>query len=301
MIKKYIFILVFVYILMFTSCGKNEKEENVTSKATTTITTPETTVTTTVPDTTITTTTCETTTTTVPDVTTTKATTKSEVVPMLIFDNKYVSAMASEYSISESYKISDVPYINQYSVGLNTWCEIVATTMVLNYYGINITAENACNFLDIANEPVWIDNQLFGPDPSLSFVGNPHINGGYGCFAPAIVNAANRIITNYNSTISVQDITNCDSDELFYQVSQGHPVLVWATGKMKTPTLTDTWIIRETGESFTFVAGEHCLVLTGYDENNVYLNCSMYGQVAYNKETFLLRWRQMGSQAVLIS
>lgn len=74
---------------------------------------------------------------------------------------------------------------------------------------------------------------------------------------------------------------------------------------------TTTWIINYTdenselkkGDNFTWTAGEHCLVLVGYDRNNYYFNdpYKNHGLIAYKKSLVNKRYIAMGKQCVHIN
>ncbi len=219
---------------------------------------------------------------------------------ILVFNNNYTTTNQEVLDIPANYMITDVPLINQYSVGLPTGCEIVSATMVLNHLGYDITATEACDYLRQAPHPEYNDGIVTGYSPTEYFIGNPAFSSSYGCYAPVIVDAMNDIISAYGGSYNISDITNCYSDELFYYVSQDIPVIVWATDMMLTPFIVDTWVEVNSGERVEFIAREHCLVLTGYDEDKVYFNCPQYGKVTYDKEVFMLRWRQLGCQAIVV-
>ncbi len=42
----------------------------------------------------------------------------------------------------------------------------------------------------------WKNGTQYGPDPSTKFVGDPRSSSGFGCYAPVITNALNKILTN---------------------------------------------------------------------------------------------------------
>ena len=60
--------------------------------------------------------------------------------------------------------------------------EISATTMLLNYYGINVNKMELVNYLETEELP----KNSKGPDPWAVFVGNPKLTTGYGCYSPVI-------------------------------------------------------------------------------------------------------------------
>lgn len=197
----------------------------------------------------------------------------------------------------ELEKNIDVPVICQYPE-LPTGCESVAATMVLQYYGVSITAEEfAGNWLECSENFYSSDNGLYGPDPNEVFAGNPFSEYAYGCYASPIVEAINANSMEYNA----KKITNKTVKEICNEyIDHGIPVLIWATMSMKESQRGKSWYLPD-GSEFTWIAGEHCLVLVGYDKNYYFLNDPQSGStVAYQKDIVEKRFLELGSQAVYI-
>ncbi len=192
----------------------------------------------------------------------------------------------------------EVPKICQYPL-LPTGCESVAAAMVLQYYGEDVKAEVfASEWLKKDSNFYNENGVLYGPDPYEVFVGDPFSRNSYGCFAQVIAEAINqnsdlcKAETIYD--ISLQEL--CDT-----YLSHGQPVLIWATMGMKEASDGNSWTLPD-GNSYTWIAGEHCLVLTGYDSRHYYLNDPMSGAtVGYSKEIVEKRYESLGKQAVIIS
>ena len=69
---------------------------------------------------------------------------------------------------------------------------------------------------------------------------------------------------------------------------------------MKESKRGRTWHF-ENGEKFTWISGEHCLVLVGYNEDFYYFNDPQSGStVAHQKSIAEERFEELGSQAVYI-
>ncbi len=204
--------------------------------------------------------------------------------------------MRAEMEIAQ--KLIDVPAISQYPE-LPTGCESVAATMVLQYYGADITAKEFANSWLECNTRFHKENgKLYGPDPNKVFAGNPFTKNSYGCFATPIVNAVNR-----NSvTCKAQSIGNKSLPELCTEyIDHNKPLLLWATMHMKESYEGNAWYLED-GTKFAWTAGEHCLVLVGYNEKVYFLNDPMSGStVAYQKSTVEKRFAELHSQAVYIS
>lgn len=180
---------------------------------------------------------------------------------------------------------------------LPTGCEATAAAMVLQYWGEEVTPEEVAeNWLPASENFYTLDGVDYGPDPRKEFVGNPFTTDSYGCYAPVIVDAINK-----NSTrCQAENYTGASLTELFDCISQGTPVLIWATVEMKPARVGNSWVL-ESGETFTWTAGEHCLVLVGYEDGMVYLNDPYTGrQECYDIEIVEERYEELGCQAVLI-
>lgn len=190
-----------------------------------------------------------------------------------------------------------VPALCQYPE-LPTGCESTAAAMVLNFYGAEISpSEFASAWLECSEDFYTYNGVFYGPDPNMVFAGDPFSSAAYGCFSNPIANAINR----NSQKLSAEVIIGKRLDELCESyIANGKPLLIWATMAMKKSYSGKSWTTPE-GSTFTWIAGEHCLVLVGFDERFYYLNDPMSGSlVAYPKETVQKRFDELGSQAVLI-
>ncbi len=195
--------------------------------------------------------------------------------------------------------ILDVEYISQ--AGYPTGCESASAVMLLHAAGYSTTI---ADFIDSAlniGSLYYSGGILYGPHPDDAFIGNPRLSSGYGCYAPVIVNALNKILTGGDTAVNLTGTSL--SDLLTNYVDRGTPVAVWATINMVESTPGTQWVIPETGKTFTWKRSEHCLVLVGYDENYYYFNdpYNNNGLKAYDKATVEARFAYMGSQSVVIA
>ena len=99
------------------------------------------------------------------------------------------------------------------------------------------------------------------------------------------------------------DITGTDLEiiEKNY-IEQDIPVIIWATIHMSEPREGDSWKLAD-GSTFRWIAGEHCLVLVGADDNYYYFNDPDHSgeAIGYEKELVRQRYEQLGEQAIIIS
>ncbi len=194
-------------------------------------------------------------------------------------------------------KLIDVPAICQYPE-LPTGCESASATGVLQYYNVNISAtEFASDWLSCNEDFYRINGALYGPDPNRVFAGNPFSSNAYGCFAGPIADAINR----NSDKLYAQIITDRTIEELCADyIDNDRPILIWATIGMKESYNGNSWLL-ENGVLFTWIAGEHCLILVGYNDDFYYLNDPTSGStVAYQKQLVEKRFDELGKQAVLI-
>lgn len=195
----------------------------------------------------------------------------------------------------------DVPYLSQEGE-YPTACEIVSAVMVLSYYGYNVSIDD---FIDdyLPKADIFVNTEtglLTSTSPTQAFIGDPRSSGGYGCYAPVIVSALNNAVGN---TALAMDTTNTDIDTLVDNyVKRNIPVLLWASINLAPTSVGDSWILEDTGEWFTWTAGEHCMVLVGADQNYYYFNdpYNSNGTVKYHKNLVTKRWEELGKQSVVL-
>ena len=63
-----------------------------------------------------------------------------------------------------------------------------------------------------------------------------------------------------------------------------------------------SWVDESTGNTVSWFGNEHCLLLTGYntEENLVYVNDPLRGQISYDMKTFEKRFNELDRNAVII-
>ncbi len=211
------------------------------------------------------------------------------------------------------YRIDNVPFISQngkYPSG----CESISTTMLLQYYNYKITPET---FIDGYLHTDYLresedGTSVVGPDPYTAFIGSPYAEASLGCYPPVIVDALNKIFDETNSKNTAVNTTGKSLEELIdTYIVQDEPVLVWATMNLWQPAETDSWIVEgasdespyKDGDLYKWIANEHCLVLTGYDEKYYYFNDPLYYKetVKYEKSAFEQRFEEIGKCSAAIN
>lgn len=206
-------------------------------------------------------------------------------------------AAVSQASGGTGRVMLEVPYIGQQGL-LPTGCEIVSACMVLRYYGCDTTVHTLVDsYLDVGFLTGSGDART-GPHPAECFIGSPYEAGGFGCYAQVIERMMNRVLP---EGLTAEDATGTPLDQLTGEIDRGRPVLVWATMNMKASSPGPSWRLNS-GELFTWISGEHCLVLVGYDRDNYYFNDPYQnnGLVAYPRELAERRFSELGFQSVTV-
>lgn len=194
----------------------------------------------------------------------------------------------------------DAPMVLQ-APELPTGCEATALTMLLNYYGFNVSKQAIADMMPQLNF-YYLNGVLYGADFRYVFPGNPRNYSGYGCYAPCMVKTAENYFSFAGNTkYQLNDISGTEFELLLNYVAAGKPVMAWATMGMISPGTGGSWM-TPAGDRVTWIENEHCLLITGYDKNQgiVYVNDPMKGKVTYSISQFKQRYDQMNRNAAVL-
>ena len=220
--------------------------------------------------------------------------------------NNGKKAICDVYVVPKAKKISNVPLIGQSK--LPTGCETCSATMLLKHYEYNISVTT---FADkyLVKKPFGYSNGSYtGPDPNCAFVGTPYSSNSYGAYAPIMVKCMNKYLS--DKSYKAVEISGKSLEYLSGKyVAQGQPIMIWATINMSPSFKTTTWRVNYTDENakyklgsyYTWTAGEHCLLLTGYDKDYYYFNDPWTNaRTRYSKSVVNSRYAELGKQAVIM-
>ena len=171
-------------------------------------------------------------------------------------------------------------------------CEITSAAIVLNYLGYTIGKVTLAEDYLPVHIPYW------EADPEVEFMGSPADELSFYCLPGAVTAAVNTYLAEQGSTYHALDITGAEPAQLEMYLSQGTPVLVWATRAFTEPVYNYTFTLADGSWPYS---NSHCLVLTGYDEDNYYFADPMDEITEIDRGTFALRYEQLGSHAVVIT
>ena len=237
---------------------------------------------------------------------TTETTTKKVAAPVTKpYKPKSTTTTKPVTVASKSVKLN-VPFVKQIP-DYPTGCEAASATMILKFYGYNLTLDEMV--AAIPRENLYEENgKVYGPSIYEKFVGDPRYTytsetPGYGAFSPVITRSLNNVIARKGNRHTAKNITGCSFSTLLKHLDEGRPVIVWATGGMRTPTLVNSWYIKNddgTETYFEYPRGTHVTVLVGYDSQKVYMLDPYHGEKSYSHSAFIDKWNLLGNQAIIL-
>ena len=198
----------------------------------------------------------------------------------------------------------DAPYLDQREK-YPTGCESVCAVMDLQYYGVDLSVEEFIdNYLPLGDAPhVNAQGEYVGCGPREAFPGSPYEESGWGCYSPVIEKALVRALEDSGrKDLAVARLDGSTLEDLYGRyVSQGVPVLLWATIGMEEPVVSQTFTIQGTGEAFDWVYPMHCLLWVGEAGDSWLFHDPLAGEaVAYSKSQVERAYRGLGCQAVAL-
>ncbi len=192
------------------------------------------------------------------------------------------------------------PYIDQ-TADWPTGCESVSTVMLLRYLGADIDVETFVDRYLPQKEMALVDGRLYGPDPRQCFAGSPRDPDSFGCYAPVIVKALEKVCRELLPSMEPVDLTDIPTDLLLRDfIARDMPVIYWASLDMKQTVAGPSWILWDSQEEFTWISNEHCLLLTGISEDRLWFNDPWHdhGSVSCSRALAEQRHREQYSMAV---
>lgn len=197
-----------------------------------------------------------------------------------------------------AFGLDGVPLIPQHPL-YPTGCESAAAVMALQWAGEPVTMDEFVDKHLVKDTKFYYeDGVYYGPDPREVFAGDPRTTSSYGCMSPVIRRA---MISALGGDERVEDASGLSMTALCEQyVAQGIPVVVWVSINMLNVYPAASWT-TPAGETYTWPANEHCMLLIGYDEENYYFNDPYKGrEVTYARSLSESRYDALGKQALAV-
>lgn len=193
----------------------------------------------------------------------------------------------------------DVPIISQLPQ-LPRGCEVTSLAMLLQYDGVNVDKMELAERIKRDDTPYKQKNgQVFFGHPNIGFVGDMYNinNPGLGVYHKPIKALADEYVPD-----KVVDFTGGEFSEVEASLSSGHPVWVIINTRYQKLPAEEFVIWHTSVGEIDITYREHSVLITGYDENYVYVNDPLTveknKQIA--KQDFIQAWIQMGKQAITI-
>ena len=197
-------------------------------------------------------------------------------------------------SVPDAYSIAVTPVLQ--NPELPTGCEITSLTTVLNYLGFPVDktdiADNSITYADSGSTTF-----------DKAFIGSPYDPTSFGCFAPVIQEAAEKYLADQpGSSYQVYDLTGSDQQTVLQYVASGYPVIIWVSINLMDTEGVYYWTDPE-GNDAVWIVNEHCVVLTGYDQNagTVTVADPLNGTTVYDMNLFFQRYQELQQQALVIA
>lgn len=223
----------------------------------------------------------------------------SDTPLMGTLDIQPLSSMEEEQSeeeeVTPAAALLEAPLVLQ-NPELPRGCEITSLTMLLNYYGIDKTKLELADEMVRDTTPIkWAKGggiEYWG-HPNDGFVGEITRKAiGFGIYHRAL------FVTLQDNIPEAIDLTGEPFSVLESYIAKGSPVVAWTTLNYTVPK---EWVEWDTpsGQLRTTYQ-EHAVLLTGYDEEYVYLNDPLKTEknVKIKKEQFISSWEAMDKQAL---
>lgn len=174
-----------------------------------------------------------------------------------------------------------------------TGCESIALKILLEYNGIYTSGDEIIDRLKKGQLPYKIEDEMYGGNPEIEFIGDPRNDYSYGVYNTPIAEVASTFKGN------VQNREGMELEEILNLINENRPVMVWTTINNLPSRISSIWIYRPTGEKIYWKENEHAVVIIGYNDEQVIVSDPYTGRTTrYNRQTFKENYNYMGKRAV---
>lgn len=193
-----------------------------------------------------------------------------------------------------------VPLIMQ-NPELPNGCEITAMASVLQHYGYEANHIYLSDHY-LPKAPFYrISGDLYGPHPDVAFSGDPRDPNGWYVYAAPTAKAANDYIKDNGGSHRAVDITGSSRDEIMAHVLDGKPITIWATRDLSLGNYAYGWYVDGSDrEYYNALINLHCMVIYGFDGDDLLVMDPLEGNMRYNKTTFFDAYDSLGSRAIIV-
>lgn len=237
---------------------------------------------------------------TVPTTTTELTTTEKITEETTTSIEETTTATTMEETVEPKKVVLDVTNISLYPE-LPMGSAIVSAAIGLNYYGFNCNKSSLMKYITFMNSD---DEYGLWGNPNELFIGSPEDNNFGYCSSTVIKNAITSFLNdNGGSAYQVVDITGTSFTDLYAEIDNNNPVIIWASNGMMD-MIHPFPISLQNGETFEYPSNYECICLVGYDTemNTIYVCDPAYNDniVEFKKSSAELVYNQLGKQALVI-
>lgn len=188
--------------------------------------------------------------------------------------------------------LSNVPIIDQFPE-FPTGCESIALLTVLRYYGLDLDGYDIIGKLAREERPYYEGGVRYGGNPERGFMGDPTKTYGWGVYEGPILDVANQFKP------GMINAKGTDLDDVLKIIDSGNPVQIWVSMNVKAAYYTTSWKDIKTGLTVKWPRDFHSLVITGYDNENIYVSDPDSGTSrAYERQNFEKVYNFFGKRAL---
>ena len=212
---------------------------------------------------------------------------------------RMVSAVEREKEKQAERNKNDISFVSQLPDYPNG-CEAACAVMLLIYHGYDITLSDFI-FRYLPCDSIYIkDGMRYGPDPSLSFAGDPSDkNGGFGCFAPVISGSISEFFSQEEDIIhSAVDLSGRTIDEL----NSFLPCIIWVTTDYTEAEELIQWKSYDGIRTYTYPLRQHAVILKSGNLNGYMIidPLKTEKEISITRDRLEACFDSMGRQAVTV-
>ncbi|WLR49660.1 C39 family peptidase [Bacillus tianshenii] len=212
---------------------------------------------------------------------------------LVVLITTFVCYFAYAQTVSAATNTMNVDHIRQMPE-LPRGCEVTSLTMLLRSAGVEYA-----NKMQLAKEVKKVPFRQNGyrGNPYNGFVGNMYTfnQSGYGVYHGPIADLAEQYLPN-----QIKDLTGGAITDVYAAIDRGTPVWVITNTRFRKLPESQFYYWKTKDGTVKVTYREHSVLVTGYDDQYVYVNDPLYHQRnrKVNRANFEQAWVQMGSQAI---
>ena len=174
-----------------------------------------------------------------------------------------------------------------------TGCESVALYILLRSKGVEVAVEEIVEQLPKGPEPYMAAGEFHGANPEREFVGDPREWSSYGIYNEPIAEVANYFL---DGAVAQNGLTEEDI-EAFLQ--DGSVLIAWISQYPGNEPKTTVWRDYKTGDTVTWVSGEHAVVVFGVSERGYKISNPSTGEIeTISSDDFEIGFARYGGRVV---